>query len=560
MLLTDAQFRTILVESGLIPEKEFERALAAAKDMGRPIEAVLVDFGAIKDEELGRLVADAYGVKFADLKKTPPDFQAVAGIPEVFAKKQRVIAFGWKNGVRQVAMVEPTNLETKEFLEKKIGEPIDVFYTTPKLLQDAFTAYSSDIAAQVNHFSEKFDASPRGRSKEADDDTIVQTVDLLNRYAYDNGASDIHIEPHERFTLVRFRIDGLLHDVFKLPKPMLDPIVARVKILSNLRTDEHFAAQDGKYRIRLDGRFVDVRVSIIPIIEGEKVVLRLLAERGKEFTLETLGLDPTDLERIREASELPYGMLLATGPTGSGKTTSMYAVLKLLNERDVNIATIEDPVEYELEGVNQIQVNPRTNLTFADGLRSIVRQDPDIILVGEIRDEETAGIAVNAAMTGHLVLSTLHTNDAATTLPRLLDMKIEPFLIASSVNVIVAQRLVRRICGNCIQSAEVEVKRLKKALAPELFQKYFGAATDKARVFQGKGCNLCHKSGYVGRIGIFEVMKMTPKLRELVMARANAGEIQAAAQVEGMTTMIEDGVRKIIEGVTTVDEVLRVVR
>lgn len=559
MALTDVQFRTMLVDAGLIPQKEFDRALEAAKETGRPIEAVLVDFSLIKDAELGRLVADAYGVKFANLKQVQIDYQAASGIPEIFAKKQGVIAFGWKNGVRQVAMLEPLNLEVRDFLEKKLGEPIDVFYTTPELLQEAFTAYSSDIEAQVNRLAERFEALARSNAREDEEDLIVPLIDLLNRYAYENGASDIHMEPHERFALVRFRIDGILHDVFKMPKAMLDPMVSRVKILASLRTDEHFAAQDGKYRIRLDGRFIDVRVSVIPIIEGEKVVLRLLAERGKEFTLDNLGLDPVDLERVKEAADLPYGMLLATGPTGSGKTTSMYATLKLLNQRDVNIATIEDPVEYELEGVNQIQVNPRTNLTFADGLRSIVRQDPDIILVGEIRDEETAGIAVNAAMTGHLVLSTLHTNDAATTLPRLLDMAIEPFLIASSVNVIIAQRLVRKVCASCIQSVDADVARLKKVLTPELFKKYF-AGSGKPRVFQGKGCKVCHSSGYIGRIGIFEVMKMTPKIRELVMARANAGEIQAEAQVEGMTTMIEDGVRKIVQGITTVDEVLRVVR
>jgi type IV pilus assembly protein PilB len=563
MPLSDAQYRTVLVDSGLVSKTDFDRALEEAKTAGRPVEAVLVDFGLFRDEEIGKLIGDAYGVKFVNMRQVKVDYEAAKGIPELFAKKQGVIAWGWKNGVRQVATVDPLNLEVVEFLEKKLGEPVEVQYTTPNALAEAFTAYSSDIAAQVNRLAEQFEdiaKSGRGAAERGGpEDVIVKLVDLMLRFGYDNGASDIHVEPHERLSLARYRVDGVLHDAFKLPKAIHDSIVSRVKILSNLRTDEHFAAQDGKFRVRLDNENVDIRVSIIPIVEGEKVVMRLLAQRGKEFTLENLGLDPVDLDRVREAAEQPYGMLLATGPTGCGKTTTMYAVLRLLNQRDVNIATIEDPVEYDIEGVNQIQVNLRTNLTFAHGLRSIVRQDPDIILVGEIRDEETAGIAVNAAMTGHLVLSTLHTNDAATTLPRLLDMDVEPFLIASSINVIIAQRLVRRICPSCIRSTEIDLARLRKALGPALFAKYF-EKKKTSRVFAGKGCNACHASGYIGRTGIFETLRVTPRIRELIMARANAGEIQAAAMEEGMTTMIEDGVRKMLQGVTTMDEVLRVVR
>jgi type IV pilus assembly protein PilB len=422
-------------------------------------------------------------------------------------------------------------------------------------------SYSADVQKQVGDlieaFKEKAELAKPGKIEA--EDAIVKIVQFILEYGYDNNASDAHIEPHERDSLIRFRIDGLLHDVFHLPKEMHDFIVARVKILSNLRTDEHFAAQDGKLRARFGSEKVDVRVSIVPIVGGEKIVLRLLSEKGRAFTLERLGLGKKDLAKVERAAAKPYGMILSTGPTGSGKTTTMYALLKILNQRDVNIATIEDPVEYDVDGVNQIQVNVRTNLTFASGLRSIVRQDPDIIMVGEIRDAETAGIAVNAAMTGHLVLSTLHTNDAATSLPRLLDMEVEPFLIASSVNIIVGQRLVRKICKSCIVSQEVVLAKFKGSIPEKVYAAAFGKKT-KVRTFVGKGCNVCHGSGYAGRVGIFEVLEVTDRIRQLITERANAAVITQAAIEEGMTTMLEDGIGKVLEGVTTLEEVMRVVR
>ncbi len=560
MPLSSKTLTTLLVESGFLTPEQFASAEKELVSGERTIEHVLIDRGLLTDDEVGRLFADAYGVKFVDLRKTEVDPKAVIGISEVVAKKQGVISYGWKDGRRLVAVLDPQNLELIALLEKKFGEVLDVAYTTPGSLADALSFYSSDTHRLVNELAETFQTQAAGGGKgKPIEDLLVQIVQKVLEYGYDNNASDIHIEPHEHETLVRYRIDGVLHDVFHLPKSLHELMTARVKILSNLRTDEHFAAQDGKFRARFGSEKTDVRVSVLPIVEGEKLVLRLLSEKGRTFTLESLGFGKKDLERVMAAAQKPYGMILSTGPTGSGKTTSMYAVLKILNQRDVNIATIEDPVEYDVDGINQIQVNARTNLTFAAGLRSIVRQDPDIIMVGEIRDAETAGISVNAAMTGHLVLSTLHTNDAATALPRLFDMSVEPFLIASSVNVIIGQRLVRKICKSCIVSRSLDVSAYKLSIPPAVFKTYFKDKTS-TRAFYGKGCNVCHQSGFVGRIGIFEVLEVSDRIRELITHRANAADIAKAAVEEGMTTMLEDGMRKVAEGVTSIEEILRVVR
>jgi type II secretory ATPase GspE/PulE/Tfp pilus assembly ATPase PilB-like protein len=368
------------------------------------------------------------------------------------------------------------------------------------------------------------------------------------------------VEPREKEIVVRYRIDGILHDVVSLPRELSDSILTRIKVLAKLRTDEHFAAQDGKLQEIMDGERVDIRVSVLPVVDGEKIVMRLLTEKGKKYSLEDLGMLERDLKKLRRHAQKSFGMILATGPTGSGKTTTMYALLKILNTRDVNIATIEDPIEYSLEGVNQIQANPKTGLTFASGLRSIVRQDPDIIMVGEIRDEETAGIAVNASMTGHLVLSTLHTNDAATTLPRFRDMKVEPFLIASTINVIVAQRLVRKICQRCIVSTELSKEELLKLVPEDVAAKFMGKVKrgGKASLFRGKGCDACGHTGYKGRVGIFELLEVDDAVRDLIMKDSDAGRIAKQAVASGMITMFEDGIEKVMIGLTTIDEVIRV--
>lgn len=387
--------------------------------------------------------------------------------------------------------------------------------------------------------------------------SIIELVDDLFTYAFLMRASDVHLEPFEDKLLVRMRIDGILNDIFTVPVAMHSSIITRIKVLAGMRTDEHQAAQDGRFKVKIakPEREFDVRVSMVPTYYGENGIMRLLAEQTTINSLDDLAFTDDDRKKIRRAVQTPYGMILATGPTGSGKTTTLYTILKELNTREVSIITIEDPIEYSLEGVDQIQVSTRTGLTFADGLRSILRQDPDIIMVGEIRDEETASIAVNAALTGHKLLSTIHTNDAATTLPRLLDMKIEPFLVASTINVAIGQRLIRMICENCKEPRKItdaEFEALKENIPAKLLD-------DHHDFFQGKGCPVCNTTGYRGRMGIYEILEMTDAIREAIMRRADAGEIKKIAMAAGMTTLLEDGFSKAVKGLTTIEEVLRVV-
>ncbi len=384
---------------------------------------------------------------------------------------------------------------------------------------------------------------------------IIKLVDSIVQQGYLSKASDIHIDPEAEGVRVRMRIDGILHDTIMLSKELHSEIITRLKVLSGLRTDEHQMALDGRFRVIIqDGMPVDVRLSIAPTYYGENAVMRILAKQAEDFTLEKLGLSPMNYERVLRAIRKPYGMILATGPTGSGKTSTLYTIIKTLNKPEVSIVTIEDPIEYSLEGVEQIQVNPRTGLTFADGLRSILRQDPNIVMVGEIRDQETAGIAVNAALTGHLLLSTIHTNDAVTTLPRLTDMKIEPFLIVSTVNVAIGQRLVRRVCQNCKEKyilSPAELKSLSLVISAKLLDGH-------QEFYRGKGCEQCDGSGYHGRLGIHEVLEMSEAVQDAVIKRLDAGEIQKIAIREGMKTMLEDGFDKALQGMTTIEEILRV--
>ena len=394
--------------------------------------------------------------------------------------------------------------------------------------------------------------------------SIINLVQAMILEAYEMRASDIHMDPSEEEFVIRFRIDGVLYDVYSFPKEIQSEVIARIKVLSGLRTDEHQMAQDGRLRLSTNNKdkpdeFIDVRVSIAPTFYDENCVLRLLGDKYSHFTLDKMGFSKSDLEKIERAKDKSYGMILAVGPTGAGKTTTLYAILKELNSREVSIVTVEDPVEYSIAGIDQIPVNERTGMTFAHGLRFILRQDPDVIMIGEIRDDETAGIAVNAALTGHKVLSTLHANDVATALPRLLDMKIEPFLITSTVNLLMSQRLVRTICEECKiprTLTELEIKSLGFVLNESTIQKLL--KNDKKEISVGKGCKACDFTGYHGRINIVEVMEMNNEIRELIMKRANSKEIKDAAIKNGMTTMHEDGIDKVLNGTTTLEEVLRV--
>jgi type IV pilus assembly protein PilB len=386
--------------------------------------------------------------------------------------------------------------------------------------------------------------------------SIIKLVDDLVEYAYSTRASDIHIDPLEKTVSIRLRIDGVLHTMFSFPKEIYTEVIARVKVLAGMRTDEHQAAQDGRFRtVVAETNPIDVRISIVPTYFGENAILRLLTDTSSNFSLESLGFSRDDIVKITHAIKNPHGMILATGPTGSGKTTTLYTLLKMLNTNEVAIVTIEDPIEYALEGIKQIQVNPRAGLNFANGLRSILRQDPNIIMVGEIRDTETASIAVNTALTGHMLLSTLHTNDAATTLPRLLDMKIDGYLVASTINVTIGQRLVRKICEHCKTKKNInatEEKSIQESLPP-------GILLSTKNLYYGKGCEKCSGSGYQGRLVIAEVLVVDHQIREAILRKAPANEIKALAQKNGMTSMFEEGVRKVEAGLTTIEDVFRVI-
>lgn len=546
--------KELLVRPGHVSEPDFDSAKQDADAHKKNLQDVLIEKDLIKDEQLGQLLAYYAGVPFVRLGNERIDDAVLVMIPESVARSRGVIAFGTDTQGVKVAMTSPTDVETIHFIEKRLGQKPLIYYVTERDIAEALGRYRASIQSAFDQiFSE---LKGNALSPEARDETMVKLVDMLLRYGYQSKASDIHMEPYAKKIVIRFRIDGVMHDVLEVPKELEDVMLTRIKILAKLRTDEHRAAQDGKLNFESDGEKVDVRVSIVPVTEGENLVMRLLSAKNRQLSLTDLGLSQRDLDRVLRSIDNPHGMILVTGPTGSGKTTTVYGMLKILNIRDVHIETIEDPVEYEIEGVSQIQVNVRTNLTFAKGLRAIVRQDPDIIMVGEIRDEETAEIAINSAMTGHLVLSTLHANDAATTLPRLLDMGVEPFLVASTVNVVIAQRLVRKICEKCRAShalTETERKIIESDAHLAALVKEIGSAL----FYTGVGCSACGNTGYAGRIGIFEVLEMTDAIKVLVTKRASSGEIMEAARQAGMTTMMHDGVDKVTRGITTIEEVAR---
>lgn len=557
MVITDEQLKDLIIKKNLIPEAKLSEIIDYAKNSEIPLSEALIEKDVITDEDLGRLIAQFLNIPFVTVSKLSIPEEIFPVIPEKIARKKKVIAFGRENGVLKLAMADPTNRELCEMLSKKTGCRVEVYLSSERDIFNSLHIYKKDLQKKFDTLLKE--AIGRNTGLVQDDAPIAKIVDLLIDTAYQDKASDIHIEPEEKNSLVRFRIDGILYDVLYFPKNLHDWIVTRIKVLAKLRTDEHLAPQDGKIRIKLEEEFLDLRVSIIPTTDGEKTVLRLLSARFRQFSLQDLGMSETDLKKVEEAMGKPYGMILSTGPTGCGKTTTIYAIIKILNQREKNITTIEDPVEYKIKGVNQIQVNPKTNLTFASGLRSILRQDPNIIFVGEIRDSETAGIAVNAALTGHLVVSTLHTNDAATALPRLSDMKVEPFLVASTVNIIIAQRLVRKICEMCKTVVSINREDLIKHIPNEIIEKNFGTNA-QINVSKGKGCKACHSTGYAGRIGIFEVLNVSNEIRRLITQKNDSDVIEKAAIAEGMTTMLDDGLKKVIAGITTIEEVLRVTK
>ena len=547
MIISDEQLKALILKDKIADEKRLEELSSLAKASKIPLADALIQNDVISDENLGVLEADFLKLPFIILSKISIPEEVFKLVPERIARKQKIVPFARDQSGIKLAMADPRNKEIQEFVAKKTGEKISVYLATQKDINNILYIYRKDLQKIFDELLQKPNVS------------AAEIVDLIVQYAYEDKASDIHIEPKENESLIRFRIDGILHDISILPTNLHDQIITRIKILSRLRTDEHLSPQDGKLRVKLPEEDLDIRVSIIPIADGEKTVLRLLSSHSGQFSLLDLGMQEADLKKVSDGYKKSYGMILSTGPTGSGKTTSIYAILKILNTRDINVTTIEDPIEYRIQGVNQIQTNMKTNLTFAGGLRSILRQDPNVIFVGEIRDKETAGIAVNAALTGHLVLSTVHTNDAATTLPRLTDMDIEPFLVASTINVIIAQRLIRKICEMCKTSVNIAQTDLTKNIPAETIRQHFGSDKE-IRIYKGAGCKVCHNTGYSGRIGIFEVLEVSKEIKKLILERSDSDVITAKAVEEGMSTMLDDGLEKVKKSLTTLEEVLRVTK
>jgi type IV pilus assembly protein PilB len=506
-------------------------------------------------------------------------------IPEPIAKKSRVVAFEKVGTNLKVAMLNPDDLQTIDFIKKKTGLKIVPCLTTEESINQVLRQYGKSLKAEFGDILNAESSVEGEYSAETDPEQnlekvaqgipVIRVVDTLIKHAILQSASDIHIEPEEKEVHVRYRIDGILHDAMTLPRDIAAGIVARIKVLSNLKLDEHRLPQDGRFKLESEEQRISFRVSILPVFDGEKIVMRLLDESSKGLTLEKMGFAGVPLEIVHREIKKPNGMVLVTGPTGSGKTTTLYTVMDILNTNEVNISTVEDPVEYRMPRVNQTQVNSKIGMTFAAALRALLRQDPDIVMVGEIRDEETLEIALHAAMTGHLVLSTLHTNGAAAAIPRMIDMGAEPFLIASTTNVVIAQRLVRRLCVECREEyrmKKAEIATLNKTFNLEevmaslkkesqMKEKLANVSDwEGVALFRAKGCDQCGGEGYHGRIGIYEVFEMTSDIRKLVMESATSEILERAARDGGMLTMVEDGFLKAILGATSVEEILRVTK
>lgn len=544
MIFDDKTVKQILFKENHITDEDIRNAENYIK--AHPVSFIeyLLQENIITKDLLGQAIAESLSLPYANLNSRPATTEQVNVIPEDIAKKYRLVLFWWNDKKVIIATDDPKQpgvLEAAKQLYPK--RMVSLAYALPEDVNTAFFYYQKSLETRFSKIIDNGGRVAPELLEEIFDDAIM------------HHASDIHFEPQQNTILVRFRVDGVLHEAGRIPKVHFENILNRIKVQSGLRIDEHFAAQDGSLRHEKNGSVVDMRTSVVPTIEGEKVVLRVLAAYAQGLALSELGLTSVHQELLKVSARKPFGMILVAGPTGSGKTTTLYALVKLVQSPSVNITTIEDPVEYKVLGVNQIQINLETDLSFSKGLRSIVRQDPDIILVGEIRDKETAEISVNAALTGHLLYSTLHANDAATAIPRLLDMGVEPFLLASTLEVVVAQRLVRKICGRCRYALEksmvdFDTPQMKSA-AP-----YF---TEKSITFyQGKGCDACSHTGYRGRTAIFEFVHITPTMQNLILRSPGTQEIWELARKEGAQSLFEDGVLKVAAGITTLDELLRV--
>ncbi|EKE18971.1 MAG: hypothetical protein ACD_9C00182G0003 [uncultured bacterium] len=581
MRIENTQLKDFLLDSSLLEVGVIEENFKQATEANQKLGDLLVEKNLISEVELKKLYSYILGIPFVNLEKETITADILQIIPEPIAKKYGIIAFEKNGNDLKVAMKNPEDLQTIDFIKKKTGLKIVPCLTNEESIKAILKQYEKSLKAEFGDIISKDSDSIEGGTdaqdleKIAQDLPIIRIVDTLLKHAILQSASDIHIEPGEKEVRVRYRIDGVLHDAMTLPRQVLEGLVARIKVLSNLKLDEHRLPQDGRFKIEKEGYKISFRVSMLPVFEGEKIVMRLLDESSKGLTLEKMGLNGDALEAVHRHIKRPNGMVLVTGPTGSGKTTTLYTIMDILNTTEVNISTVEDPIEYRMPRVNQTQTNAKIGMTFAAALRSLLRQDPDIIMVGEIRDGETMQIAVEAAMTGHLVLSTLHTNSAAGTLPRLLDMGSEAFLIASTVNVVIGQRLVRKLCGECRVGYTLDSKEIKTlessfkmdeilALlknAPEVSGTVNAKSTWKnINFFKAKGCEKCNYEGYHGRLGIYEVLEMDESIGKLITSNASSDEIEKKARENGMRTMGEDGFIKAVQGVTSIEEVMRVTK
>ena len=574
------KLKALILDADLLTESKLNWAEKKAQKVGESLDEFLVKEGLVSENRIAKMRAYLLGIPFINLEKEIIDPAVLRIIPEPIARKHHIVAYNKKEGILEVAMLNPEDLPTIEFIKKKTGLKIHPRLTSQSSIKNALRQYQKSLEAEFGEIIKKemrILGPPPGPEEEkevlkkhAEELPIIRIVDTLLKHAVIQSASDIHIEPEEKRVLVRYRIDGILHDAMTLPKKVLPGIVARIKVLANLKLDEHRLPQDGRFKTEFEDHRVSIRVSVMPIYDGEKVVLRLLPEESQGMTLEKLGIRGEALEKIHRALHRPNGLILVTGPTGSGKTTCLYTMMDIINKPDVNICTIEDPIEYRMPRINQTQVRPSIGLTFANGLRALVRQDPDIIMVGEIRDSETASLAIHAALTGHLVLSTLHTNSAAGALPRLLDMEVEAFLLASTINLVIGERLVRTLCPDIRKPyhlSPTEIAYLKKEIDLNRVLRIFKAekivppkATWADVKFYKPGSAKECPDGYKGRMGIFEVLEVTEDIKELILKGAPTDRIHKQALKQGMITMLEDGFIKAAQGLTSLEAILKATR
>lgn len=588
MRIPDVTMEQMLKTAKLASDEQLTALKDEAVRVKRPLQDIVLKNGLTNEPALTKIYAETTGIPYIELSPTDIPGEVLNKIPERIARQYNAVLFKEdEDGLLHLAMDDPDDVQAVNFIEKQIGDNVKIYIASKDNILSCLENYAGDVGEKLSDVIDvqrEDDASSQQvtESDIAEDSPIAQTINLLLEYAIRSSASDVHIEPREDYVQIRYRIDGVLKEVNRLPRNVIGALISRIKILANLKIDERRVPQDGRFKIKVAGRQYALRVSTLPIADGEKIVMRILNESNQAVTLQELGYWGRSLKTLNDSLQEANGMVLVTGPTGSGKSTSLFSVLTLLNTPDVNISTIEDPVEYKVPGVNQTQTNPKAGMTFASGLRALLRQDPNIIMIGEIRDGETANLGVQAALTGHLVFSTLHTNNAATCLPRLLDMGIEPFLIASTVRSVVGQRLVRRLCTTCRQSYQpddTEMKAVSETFAlndkviaylhtldeqatkekvggdialgssPSAFTTLWRQSPD--------GCEDCHGSGFRGRVGIYEVLGNSDAIQKLIISNATSSQIQEQAILEGMVTMQVDGIIKALRGITTIEEILR---